>query len=155
MRQIAHRGCRVVDRNVAFAGLVVFRGLCSRGLCGAASSASAAASISTTVANGSADARAGDRGRIGQAAALPFGRRCADEVIARLKPEQAVFAEVVRARRLYHIENPLTFLVGVLERLDVDIGHRFAVTIEDTAGNGTGRHDLHDNIGESLPGTER
>ena len=85
----------------------------------------------------------------------PSGGRCADEIIARLEPEQAVFAEIVRARRLHHIENPLTFLVGVLERLDVDIGHRFAVTIEDTAGNGAGGHDLHDNVGESLPGTER
>src|SRR5262245_33726648 len=85
---------------------------------------------------------------------LKFFRRstaigCADEVLAGLQPEQSIFTEVIRACSLHDIQHAVAVSVRIFESLYVDIHKGFAVTIEYTAGNRSGRHDLNDNVGHA------
>src|SRR5262249_26676625 len=136
------RGARVIDRNVAFAGLIVSR-LWSRRWCGAAATAAAtAAAISSDVANRSSNTWTGYGGRIRYRPTLSFRRSRAHEVAPRLQPEQAIFTKIVGAPCLYDIQDPLALLIRIFERFDVHVGHRFAVTVEDSSRDCSCRHYL-------------
>ena len=83
---------------------------------------SRSAPIRNDFADRSGDAGSGNRQGIQKRCAPVFRRRGADEVLAGLEPEQAVFAEIVRPRRLNDIHYALAFLVGVLQRLNAHVG---------------------------------
>src|SRR5207253_2671698 len=75
---------------------------------------------------------------------------CAHEILAGLQPEQPILAEVVCEDILNVVEHALAISIGIFLRLDSNIRQRFTVSIEDTTGDGSGRGELDDYIGQAL-----
>jgi hypothetical protein len=82
-------------------------------------------------------------------------RSGADEVLARLEPEQSVFPEIIRSRTLHTVENPLALLVGIPQCFDRNVRKGLAIPVKHPTCNRTGRHELHNDVGQLLPQTQR